>query len=260
MQELWRYRFFILGSVKRDFQIKYKNSLLGSLWSLINPIALIFVYTTIFSRIMQTRMDGMTSTASYSIFLCSGILTWGFFSETIGRSQSMFLENANLLKKVNFPRSCLPIIISTSAALNFLIVFGVFTLFLLVSGNFPGFTYLYILPLIIIQTAFSICFGVSLGILNVFFRDVGQSINVLLQFWYWLTPIVYPLKILPKSVQTLVLLNPMTGLVIAYQDVLVFGKSPDWIKLVPVGICILFFFYFGRYLYSKHSSDMVDEL
>lgn len=104
LNPIWRYRHFIFGSVKREFYSRYQNSLLGILWALLSPISMIFVYTVIFSRLMGARLPGNTGLFSYSIYLCAGIISWGLFSELSLKSLNMFLENANLLKKINFPR------------------------------------------------------------------------------------------------------------------------------------------------------------
>src|SRR3546814_4309331 len=101
---IWSYRGIILGSVKGEFQLKYRNSLLGSAWTVLNPLARSLVYTVIFSQIMRAKLPGIDSTFAYSIYLCAGLLTWGLFAEIVGRSQNVFLEHANLLKKLSFPR------------------------------------------------------------------------------------------------------------------------------------------------------------
>ena len=200
LKPLWAYRGFILGSVKREFQFKYKESLICSAWAVINPLAMIVVYTVIFSQVMRTRLPGTDSSFAYSIYLCAGLLSWGLFSEIALRAQNIFLENANLLKKISFPRLCLPVVVVINALLNFCVIFGLFTVFLLLSGNFPGLTYLALAPLLLILVAMAIGLGVTLGVLHVFFRDVGQFFGIVLQFWFWFTPIVYPVSILPPQI------------------------------------------------------------
>lgn len=174
VKALWTYRGFILGNVKREFQVKYQNTLLGAAWNIINPLAMIIVYTVIFSNVMRAKLPGVDHTFAYSIYLCAGVLTWGLFAEIVGRSQNVFLENANLLKKISFPRLCLPVTVILNALLNFSIVFGLFSLFLLAVGMFPGVQYLALLPVLAILILFAIGLGMTLGVLNVFFRDVGQ--------------------------------------------------------------------------------------
>jgi len=174
--------------------------------------------------------------------------------------QNIFLDQANLLKKINFPRLCLPVIVVTNALVNFLIIFGLFTLFLIFSGLFPGMAFLALIPLLIVQTLFTIGLGVSLGVLNVFFRDVGQFFSVVLQFWFWLTPVVYPISILPTAMQKAVQYNPMTAVMTAYQQVLVEGQWPNWASLWPVTVLAVLLCAFGLRLFRQHSGEMVDEL
>jgi lipopolysaccharide transport system permease protein len=257
---LWEYRGFILGSVKREFQSKYRNSMLGAAWTVINPLAMIVVYTVIFSQVMRARLPGVDSTFAYSIYLCSGILTWGLFAEISGRGQNIFLEHANLLKKLSFPRLCLPVVVVLSALLNFMIIFGIFTVFLVITGNFPGWPYLALIPLLAIQVAFSIGLGITLGVLNVFFRDVGQLFGVILQFWFWLTPIIYPVTLLPESARFLMNFNPMAGLMAAYQAILVSGHWPPWKSLWLAILLAIFFCWLGLRLFRNHGREMVDEL
>ena len=260
LKNLWAYRGFILGSVKREFQMKYRNSMLGAAWTVINPLAMIVVYTVIFSQIMRMRLPGVESNFAYSVYLCAGVLTWGLFAEIVNRSQTMFVENANMLKKLSFPKLCLPIITIINALLNFSIVFSLFTIFLIVSGNFPGWSYLALLPVLIILIVFSAGLGITLGILNVFFRDVGQLFGVILQFWFWFTPIVYPVSILPDFARRLLILNPMAWIIAACQQILVFGQWPDWVSLSPVALLAFVMCFYSWRLFRKRSGEIVDEL
>ena len=257
---LWHYRGFILGSVKREFQSKYRNSMLGAAWTVINPLAMIVVYTVIFSQVMRAKLPGIDSTFAYSIYLCAGILTWGLFSEILAKAQSVFIDNANLLKKVSFPRLCLPIIVVVNAILNFAIIFTLFSIFLIVSDNFPGWVYFSIFPVLFINILFAIGLGITVGVLNVFFRDIGQLFTILLQFWFWLTPIIYPISIIPEQLRVYVELNPMVNIISAYQTILVRGEPPQWQTLWVVFVVAILLCLIGLSLFRKHSGDMVDEL
>lgn len=260
LKALWAYRGFIYGSVRREFQAKYSNSLLGAAWTVINPLAMIAVYTIVFSQIMRAKLPGVDSQFAYSIYLCAGVLTWSFFSETVSRAQNVFLENANLLKKISFPRLCLPVIVVANASLNFSIIFGLFTIFLIISGSFPGIVYIAVFPVLLVQILFSVGLGITLGVLNVFFRDVGQFFGVLLQFWFWLTPVVYPINILPVYVSDALRYNPMTNIITAYQKILVNGQWPDWSSLWPISLIAVLLCFLGMHLFRKHAGEMVDEL
>ncbi|HEY0061825.1 MAG TPA: ABC transporter permease [Telluria sp.] len=260
LKSIISYRGFILGSVKREFQAKYGNAMLGASWTVLNPLAMIVVYTVIFSQVMNSKLPGVNTAFAYSIYLCAGILTWGLFAEITGRSQTVFIDHANLIKKISFPRISLPIIIVLSALLNFAIIFGLFLAFLLVSGQFPGAIALAMLPVLAIQILLAIGLGMVLGVLNVFFRDVGQFFSIFVQFWFWLTPVVYPASILPKEVMFLIDWNPMARIIAAYQGIFVSGQMPDWGNLAPVAALAVLLCVFGMRLFRKRSGEMVDEL
>jgi lipopolysaccharide transport system permease protein len=257
---LWGYRGFILESIKRDFQSQYTNTALGAVWTIIKPLSMVFVYTVIFAQVMQAKLPGVTSQFAYSVYLCAGILTWGLFSDTVSKLQNVFIENANVLKKINFPRLCLPVIVVANATVNFVIIFGLFTIFLAAMGQFPGTVFVSLIPLLLLQTAFAVGLGVTLGVLNVFFRDVGQFFTVALQFWFWLTPVVYPLSILPPELQEIIQYNPMTLLVTAYQQVLVNGQWPQWRGLWPVAAAAIVLCALGLRLFRQRAGELVDEL
>ena len=257
---LWAYRGFILGSVKREFQSKYSNSLLGAAWNVIQPLAMIVVYTVIFSQVMRAKLPGVDHGFAYSIYLCAGTLTWGLFAEIVGRGQSIFLDNANLIKKISFPRISLPVITILNASINFAIIFGLFVSFLLISGFWPGWVILAVIPVLIVQLFFAIGLGVTVGILNVFFRDAGQFISVLLQFWFWFTPVVYPASILPEAVKSLMGFNPMYPVIVAYQNIFVNSQWPEWMTLVYPLVSGLVLCSLGLRLFRQRVGEMVDEL
>jgi lipopolysaccharide transport system permease protein len=260
LRSLWTYRGFVLGSVKREFQSKYANAILGALWSLLSPLAMILVYTVIFAEVMRARLPGSDSSLAYSVYLCAGILSWGLFAEIVARGQNMFIEQADLLKKVSFPRIALPAIAVLNALVNFGIIFGLFTVFLIISGHFPGPAYAALLPVLLLMVLLALGIGMVCGILNVFFRDVGQFMGIAMQFWFWFTPIVYPASILPDHVRPLLAWNPMAPVVQACQDILVRGAWPAWGGLVPVLVLALLLCVLGLRMFRKRAGEMVDEL
>jgi lipopolysaccharide transport system permease protein len=261
IRALWRYRGFVLGSVKREFQARYLGSLLGAAWTIISPVAMIFVYVAVFSQVMRARLPGMGDTLSYSLFLCAGIFTWAYFTEVLNRCLTIFIEQANLLKKSPFPRTSLPFIVLLSSTVNFLIVMSLFVVFLALVQRFPGAALIAMLPLLLIQQALAVGLGVLLGTLNVFFRDVGQLMSIVLHFWFWLTPIVYPPTILPGWVRELIQQwNPMARLVKGYQDIVLTGRWPDPADyLVPVTVAAVSLL-LGYLAFRRLSAEMVDEL
>ncbi|MGV0961278.1 MAG: ABC transporter permease [Limnohabitans sp.] len=260
IKALWAYRGFILGSVKREFQSKYRNSLLGAAWTVINPLAMIVVYTVIFSQVMKAKMPGIDSSLGYSVYLCAGSLTWSLFAEIVSRGQNIFIDNANLLKKISFPRMTLPIIAVSNALVNFAIIFGLFAVFLVVTGYWPGWVFLAAFAVLIIQLMLAIGLGMVLGVINVFFRDVGQFFGIFMQFWFWFTPVVYPATILPEWVKPLMALNPMYFVIISYQTIFVSQQGPNWYALAYPLVLGLILCVLGLRMYRQHVGEMVDEL
>lgn len=261
VRALWAYRGFILGSVKREFQARYLGSLFGASWMIISPIAMIFVYTVVFSHIMRARLPGVGDTLGYGVFLCAGIFTWGYFIEVLNRCLTIFIEQANLLKKSPFPRISLPLTVLLSSTVNFGIVICLFMLFLGLTGRFPGPALLAMVPLLLIQQALAVGLGVLLGTLNVFFRDVGHLMGIVIQFWFWLTPIVYPPTILPERFRGLIeTWNPMARLMAGYQNIVLTGRWPDWNDYVVHVALAIVSLIFGYMAFSRLSGEMVDEL
>ena len=151
-------------------------------------------------------------------------------------------------------------IVVANALVSFVIVFALFTAFLVITGNFPGISYLAIFPVLLVMTLFAIGLGVTLGVLNVFFRDVGQFFGIVLNFWFWLTPIVYSVNILPDSVKSAMRFNPMAPVIQSFQVVLVQRVWPDWQALWLPAVLGIVLCLFGMGLFRKHAGEMVDEL
>lgn len=261
--DVLRFRSFILGSVRREIAAQYQGSLLGGAWLVLQPLAMIAIYTLIFANVMRSRLAGVDDTYGYSIYLCAGVLTWGFFSEGLTRLQSVFVANGHLLKKASFPRICLPLIALGTACVNFAVIFGLFLAFLLFSGHWPGWALLALLPALAVQLVLTLGLGMLAATLNVFFRDVAQLVQVGLLFWFWLTPIVYPLKALPDWAQGWLWFNPFAVLVHHYQQILLFARLPDalaWQRLGGLALAALALLIWGWRVYRARAPEMADEL
>lgn len=260
VNQLWRFRSFILGSVRRELQARYRNSILGVSWVIFPALAQIIIYTLIFSKLIGARLPGSDDLMGYSIYLCAGIVAWSFHAELITRNTGVFLDNSNMIKKLLFPRICLPGIVAASSLLNFSIILALLLGFLSMTGRLPGLPIFSLVPLTVLLLVLSSSLGLALGVINVFFRDVGHLTQIVLQFWFWFTPIVYPVSILPEYVQRLVALNPMTAIVGAYQEVLLYQRWPDWGSLIGVLTLAIFLMLWSLLLYRRNAAEMVDEL
>jgi lipopolysaccharide transport system permease protein len=264
IRDIWHYRGFVEGSIRREIAMQYRGSLLGAAWVLIGPAALILIYTLVFSHVMRSRLAGVESAFAYSIFLCAGLLPWTFFTESVTRLLNVFVANSNLMKKAMFPRICLPVIALGTAAFNFAVIGSLFLLFLLVAGEFPGVVLVAAaVPALAVQIALATGLGMLFATLNVFFRDVAQAVTLALQFWFWLTPIVYPIGSLPQWAQPLLAWNPMAVLVGHYQAAFLYRRLPDagaWLGLAAVAVLALLSLWLGLAIYRRRVAELVDEL
>ncbi|MFT3791166.1 MAG: ABC transporter permease [Rudaea sp.] len=260
-RSLWNYRGFVLGAVKREFQTRYTGALLDAVWAVLNPLAMIAVFTLIFSQVMGNRLpDNRGGTFGYSVFLCGALLPWNWFAELLGRLNTVFIDNGNLMKKASFPRLCLPTIVVLSTAVHFAIVFALFLAFLALTGNLPGWPLLAFPLVLAVHVALALGLGLLLGTLNVFFRDIGQFTSVLLQFWFWLTPIIYAPSVLPQALRNVLWVNPIVPLADAYHAIFSAQAFPDWASLIYPLLLAVFLLGLGGFAFLRLSGEIVDEL
>jgi len=254
----------VAGSIARDVRSRFRGSLLGGAWIVLQPLAMILIYTLVFARVMHSRLPGAAAADdefSYSVFLCAGLLPWGFFAETIQRCISVFPDNANLIKKNAFPRLSLPAIAFGIAAFNFAVVFGLFLGFLILVRLLPGWVVLAALPVLVLQSLLAIGIGVMASVANVFFRDVGHLVALALQFGFWFTPIVYPATVLPEWARNIMsLVNPMVGVVDWYQRIFLTGEIPAFAVLAPAAVWTVVFLAGAWRLHARRADEIVDML
>ena len=258
--ETWAYRRFILGSVAQELRARYAGSLLGGVWALIQPLTLIVIYSVIFSTIMSPRLPGYDQPFAYTIFLCSGLLLWQFFAELLDRTVGIFVQNGSLLKKVYFPRLTLPFISLFASLLNYLLIMLWFLLLLIVVDSLPGTAVVAVLPVIVIASGFAVGLGLFGATVNVYYRDAGQFTGVVTQFWFWLTPIIYPADILPESFRSYLEWNPIYPLVVAMQQVFLGNLMPVWHTLIYPAVAACLLLILGAVTYFRLGKDMTDEL
>lgn len=257
---VWAYRYFILSSIKTEFKTRFVRSKLGGLWMVLHPLAQVLVYALILSQIMKAKLPEVETQYAYPIYILSGMLAWTLFSEILNRSLNVFISNANLLKKMSFPKLTLPIITIGTALVNFSLFLVVMFVVFGFLGHLPYHALQWLPLLIVITLALAIGIGLFLGTLNVFIRDTGQFMEVILNFWFWLTPIVYMVSIVPKEYHALFMINPMTGIVMGFQNVLLYDKAPDIGLLVYPAAVALIGMVLAIFIFYKAREEMADVL
>lgn len=237
---------------KRDFAERFAGSVLGSLWAIIWPMVNLFIYIVIFGKIMGARLPGSSQMNAYGIYLAAGLIPWTAFAATINRCTSVFLRKKHIITKVNTSFSSLLLHVCLSETVTYVISMLIFLMILVFQGYDFSRTF-WLLPfLYYLQQLLALGLGLLAAVLNVFIRDVGQITGVILQLWFWFTPIVYISDILPEMVQTLISYNPAFILIDSYHKIFVFNDYPSFRALVVLTVVthlILFFsFLMLRYL------------
>ncbi len=257
---IWKNRELVLNLVSRDLRNRYAGSMMGILWNVINPLAMIVIYTVIFSQIMRAKLPGVNDIYGYSIYLCSGIFSWMAFQEAVIRGTNVFVENANIIKKISFPREVLLAFTNISSMVVFAISFCLFLAFVLIVGHPITINYLFIIPLMFLQQLFAFALTMGTSVINVYIKDVSQVVNVIFQFWFWMTPIVYPITIIPHKLGIVLRLNPMFYMIEMYHNAVFRGKVPQFsYALIFLGITVLFLF-IGAWIFRNLGRDIADEL
>lgn len=253
-KNLYEYRELLKSSIKKDVGGKYKNSVLGVLWSFLYPLLQIAVYAIVFPLIMRSNME------NYTVFVCCGLIPWNFFSTAISRSSFTMIENGNILKKVYFPREILPISVVTSEAVNFVISTIIILAFVLGTGM--GLTWYVIFYPVILLIQYILLIGISLFVssITVYFRDLQHFIGIALQLLFYATPIVYVTNIIPESYQWILRLNPMTFIIDGYRSIFYYQQQPDFISLGITLLVSLILCVVGYLLFSKLQKRFAEEL
>jgi lipopolysaccharide transport system permease protein len=237
MTNLYQFRDLLWLWIVREVKVRYKQSLLGVSWAVLQPLALTVVFTLVFSRLVTVDTGGVP----YPIFAYAALVPWTFFATSLSMGIPSLVNNMNLVTKVRFPREILPMASIGSAFVDFLSAFVVFLIMLVIYGIRPGLHVFWLIPLLILQIALSV--GVTLlgGAAIVFFRDVRFVIPLLLQIWMYASPVIYPADLVPERWRVLYYLNPMAGIIESYRRVWVYGQEPVlWTLALGAGVSFLF--------------------
>ncbi|HEY9676763.1 MAG TPA: ABC transporter permease [Drouetiella sp.] len=255
---LWGNRKLIALMVHRDFIGRYKGSLLGAFWPLINPIGHLVLYTFLFCIVLKVKFGGVDSTANFALYLMAGLLPWSCLAESLARSTTTILESPNLVKRVVFPLQILPVVLVVSSLMSELVAFSILFVATTFTLHKVNATILF-LPLIltsqILFTGGLSCFLASLG---VYIRDIRHLMALALSAWMYATPIVYPASALPENLRFLIYINPMAGIVTDYRRVLLEGNSPDWPVFASYTVVAVIAWVLGYGFFQKTKKSFAD--
>lgn len=263
--DLYRYRNAIVQLTLRELKARYKNTVLGFFWSLLNPIGMMLVFTAVFTVFLPNNQ-----LEKYPLFVLCGLLPWNFLSAGVMTGVSSVTANASLVTKVYFPREVLPIATVLANLVNFLLSLLVLFAFLIVFQSHIS-PWIWLLPVVIIlHTAFILGLSLILSTLNVFYRDTLMVLDVVMLAWFFLTPVVYALEMLPKQHTILgvtidvqrwmYILNPMASIIGTYRDLLYWGYRTDLDFFVRTALTAFAILWFGYWFFRKYSHRFGEEV
>ncbi len=255
LYELYAYRQMIFSLVKRDLRGRYKGSVLGFLWTFLNPLLQLAVYTVVFSIIMKTGIE------KFYLFLFVALVPWLFFSTCLTGGCSCIFAQQDMVKKIYFPREVLPISYVISQFVNMLLTFIIIFLVVTLSGVGINIIALLYLPVIMI-VEFILVLGITMlaSALTVYFRDLEYILGIISMVWMYLTPIIYSVDMVPDDILPIFNLNPMTPIIIAYRDILYYKQTPQLSTLLHALILGFIVLTIGCFAFSKLKRHFAEEL
>ena len=224
---VWRYRELLFVLIKRDIQVLYKQAALGAGWAIIQPLFAVAIFTIVFGMFARMPSDGVP----YPVFAFAGVLPWTYFAEATRRASTGLVDDAELIRKVYFPRLIMPLAKVTAPLVDFSISCLVMVGLMLAYGMVPSFKILLIFPLVLVASLLALSIALWLGPINVRFRDIKHTVPFMLQVWMYASPIVYPLSQVPAEYKVLYSLNPMVGVIEGFRWAVFDLGSPDFVAL-----------------------------
>lgn len=255
LSEIYKYRQMIISLVRKDLRGRYKGSVLGFLWTFINPLLQLCIYTIVFSTIMRAGID------KFYIFLFVALVPWIFFSSCLTGGSTVVIGNQDLVKKIYFPRIVLPLSYVTSCFVNMLLSFVVVFAVLIVTDYGINFAAILYLPLIML-VEYILALGIALisSACTVYLRDLEHILGIVSMGWMYLTPIVYSPEMVPEQFLVFFNLNPMTPIIQAYRDILYYKQAPHLETLVQAAVLGIVVVIIGSYLFNKLQKGFIEEL
>ncbi|MFL6289943.1 MAG: ABC transporter permease [Thermoanaerobaculia bacterium] len=254
LRELWEYRELLWFLVWRDVKVRYKQTVLGAGWAILQPVATMVVFSLFFGRLARMPSDGLP----YPVFSFAGLVPWTFFSQGLSQSANSLVGSHNLITKVYFPRLAIPIATVLAGLVDFALAFLVLLVLMLAYGIVPGPEVLALAPLLVLALATALGAGLWLSALNVQFRDVRYIVPFLTQLWLFLTPIAYPSSLLGEPWRTVYGLNPMAGVVEGFRWALLGTGEPPGAMLAASVLAALALLASGALYFRRTERTFAD--
>lgn len=254
LRELSAYRVLIRSLVVRDLKARYRGSVLGFLWTFLNPLLLMATYGLVFSVYMRNGME------NYTAFLMTGLLPWTWFSSSLLMGATSIIEGGGLIKKVFFPPQILPTVTVLANTVNFLLSLPLLFLLFFVFRVKIGWAFLALFPVMVIQLLLTMGLVLIVSALTPRYRDLSQLLSNLLMLWFFLSPVLYPASQVPEQFRFTLVLNPMASPLIAYQDGLFYNKLPNWVALGGTALVAVLVYLIGIWVFNRFKGSFAEEV
>ena len=254
LRELWAYRELLLFFVWRDIKVRYKQTILGVSWAIIQPFFTMIIFSLFFGRLAGVPSDGVP----YPIFSYAALVPWTFFANSVTNSSNSLVANANMLKKIYFPRLTIPVSTILSGLLDFVLAFAVLILMMVFFGIAPTANIIWLPFFLIMAIVTSLGVGLWLSAMNVQFRDVRYTVPFIVQAWLFATPVAYPSSIVPEQFRALYSLNPMVGVVEGFRWALLGTEPGPGLMVVVSSIAAVFLLVSGAYYFRRMEKNFAD--
>ena len=243
---------------KRDFKERYVGAGLGQFWYILSPIITIFIYTVIFSDFMKMKLEIIDNSYAYSIYLVPGLLAWTAFSTILVRLSNSFFEKANLIKKINVPMYTFQLSIVITEFFLFMLSILLSIGFLILVSQPVTLSFLWMIPVMALQTLFVFGLGVIFSLFTPFFKDLKEAIPIIIQLWFWMTPIIYMSDMIANKYPSILIYNPFYYFVKIYQDIFLYSKTPSFETLAIILVITFTTLFLAAFLYKKMIGTIKD--
>ncbi|MDD3876218.1 MAG: ABC transporter permease [Bacteroidales bacterium] len=256
LKKLFSYRALIYVFASRDLKVQYYQTFLGILWSMIQPLTGLLIFTFIFSYVIKVNPEELGG-VPYPLFAFSGLICWYFFSSLMGQAGTSLMQSQYLIRKIYFPKLILPISKSLTCFAEFIISFLLLFFIMLIMGYYPGINILFLPVFILLNLITGLSVGIWLSALTIRYRDFYYIIPYLVNFGIWLTPVFYPATLIPERLKFLIYFNPMAGVISGFRWSL-FGGAPPSVYYLFSFVIVIVIFITGLYYFRKMETKIAD--
>jgi lipopolysaccharide transport system permease protein len=246
LRELWLYRELVYFLIWRDVKVRYKQTVIGAAWAIIQPLLTMLMFAVVFKQVAHVQSDGLP----YSVFTYTALLPWTLFSGALERSSGSVVRQSNLVSKVYFPRLIVPLAAALSGVVDFAIAFLMLIVLMVWFGLSPTWGILALPVLLVLTLVTALAVGLWLSALNVRYRDIGQIIPFVIQFWLFASPVAYPVSMVPQKWRLLYSLNPLAGIIEGFRWALLGKQIPD-LNVVGISTAVVVALLFAGIVYFK---------